>query len=101
MDGVVAGLGIEISTDLARNAGLKVEDGIITVDPFLQTSAPDVFAAGDVASFHNPALNQRLRVEHEDNANTMGKMVGRNMAGKRGTLRPSSLFLFRYFRSRL
>ena len=81
-DGVVAGLGIEPSTDLARNAGLKVENGII-VDAFLQTSAPDVFAAGDVASFHNPALDQRLRVEHEDNANTMGKMAGRNLAGQR------------------
>ena len=81
-DGVVAGLGIEPNTDLARNAGLKVENGII-VDAFLQTSAPDVFAAGDVASFHNPALDQRLRVEHEDNANTMGKMAGRNLAGQR------------------
>ena len=81
-DGVVAGLGIEPNTDLAAKAGLKVDNGII-VDAFLQTSAPDVFAAGDVASFHNPALDQRLRVEHEDNANTMGKMAGRNMAGKR------------------
>lgn len=81
-DGIVAGLGIEPSTSLARDAGLKVENGII-VDAFLQTSAPDVFAAGDVASFHNPALDQRLRVEHEDNANTMGKIAGRNMAGQR------------------
>ena len=81
-DGVIAGLGIEPSTGLARDAGLKVEDGII-VDALLQTSAPDVFAAGDVAAFHNPALDRRLRVEHEDNANTMGKMAGRNMAGQR------------------
>jgi 3-phenylpropionate/trans-cinnamate dioxygenase ferredoxin reductase subunit len=81
-DGVIAGLGIEPNTELARNAGLKVENGII-VDSFLQTSAPDVFAAGDVAAFYNPALDQRMRVEHEDNANTMGKMAGRNMAGQR------------------
>jgi NADPH-dependent 2,4-dienoyl-CoA reductase/sulfur reductase-like enzyme len=81
-DGVVAGLGIEPSTKLASDAGLKVDNGIV-VDPFLQTSAPDVFAAGDVAAFHNPALDQRLRVEHEDNANTMGKMAGRNLAGQR------------------
>jgi NADPH-dependent 2,4-dienoyl-CoA reductase/sulfur reductase-like enzyme len=81
-DGVVAGLGIEPNTDLARSAGLKVENGIV-VDEWLQTSAPDVFAAGDVASFHNPALDQRLRVEHEDNANTMGKVAGHNMAGRR------------------
>ncbi|HXT10339.1 MAG TPA: FAD-dependent oxidoreductase [Candidatus Angelobacter sp.] len=81
-DGVIAGLGIEPSTDLAREAGLKVEDGIV-VDAFLQTSAPDVFAAGDVAAFHNPALDRRVRVEHEDNANTMGKIAGRNLAGKK------------------
>jgi NADPH-dependent 2,4-dienoyl-CoA reductase/sulfur reductase-like enzyme len=81
-DGVVAGLGIEPSTKLASDAGLKVDNGII-VDQYLQTNAPDVFAAGDVAAFHNPALDQRLRVEHEDNANTMGKMAGRNMAGQR------------------
>jgi 3-phenylpropionate/trans-cinnamate dioxygenase ferredoxin reductase subunit len=80
-DGVIAGLGIEPNIILAREAGLNVGNGII-VDAFLRTSAPDVFAAGDVAAFHNPALDQRLRVEHEDNANTMGKMAGRNMAGK-------------------
>lgn len=81
-DAIVAGLGIEANTDLARAAGLNVEDGIV-VDEFLQSSAADVFAAGDAAAFHNPALNRRMRVEHEDNANTMGKMAGRNMAGKR------------------
>ena len=48
---------------------------------FLRTSHPDIFAAGDVASFSNPALGRVLRVEHEDNANTMGKVAGRNMAG--------------------
>jgi len=81
-DGVIAGLGIEPNTALARSAGINVKNGII-VDAFLQTNAPDVFAAGDVAEFHNPALDQRLRVEHEDNANTMGKMAGRNMSGQR------------------
>jgi 3-phenylpropionate/trans-cinnamate dioxygenase ferredoxin reductase subunit len=80
-DGVVAGLGIEPNVDLARQAGLKVENGII-VDELLRTSHPDVFAAGDVASFHNPALDKRMRVEHEDNANTMGRWAGRNMTGE-------------------
>src|SRR5205807_10507796 len=46
------------------------------------TSTPDVFAAGDVANFFNPALGARIRVEHEDNANTMGAAAGRSMAGK-------------------
>jgi len=80
VDGVVAGIGIEPNTELARAAGLKVDDGIV-VDALLRTSHPDIFAAGDVANFANPALGKRLRVEHEDNANTMGKYAGRNMAG--------------------
>jgi 3-phenylpropionate/trans-cinnamate dioxygenase ferredoxin reductase component len=52
------------------------------VDSALRTSHPDIFAAGDVASFHNRTLDQRLRVEHEDNALTMGRMAGQAMAGK-------------------
>ncbi|HEU5299060.1 MAG TPA: FAD-dependent oxidoreductase [bacterium] len=79
-DAVIAGIGIEPNVELARAAGLRVEDGVV-VDEHLRTSRPEIFAAGDVASFPNPALG-RLRVEHEDNANTMGTMAGRNMAGR-------------------
>jgi NADPH-dependent 2,4-dienoyl-CoA reductase/sulfur reductase-like enzyme len=80
VDSVVAGLGIEPTTKLAQQAGLKTENGI-WVDEFLRTSHPDVYGAGDVANFYNPLLKRRLRVEHEDNANTMGQMAGRAMAG--------------------
>ncbi len=80
VDTVVAGLGIKPNTELARTAGLDVGDGIV-VDDFLRTSHPDIYAAGDVASFFNPALDKRMRVEHEDNANAMGRQAGRNMAG--------------------
>jgi NADPH-dependent 2,4-dienoyl-CoA reductase/sulfur reductase-like enzyme len=79
-DAVVAGVGVKPNVKLAQTAGLRVEDGIV-VDKFLQTSHADVYAAGDVAAFYNPALGKQLRVEHEDNANTMGKCAGRNMAG--------------------
>jgi len=81
VDGVVAGIGIEPNVELAQAAKLKVENGIV-VDEFLRTSHLDIYAAGDVAAFHNPALAKRIRVEHEDNANTMGKLAGRNMAGQ-------------------
>jgi NADPH-dependent 2,4-dienoyl-CoA reductase/sulfur reductase-like enzyme len=57
-----------------------VDDGIV-VDETLRTSDPAVFAAGDVARFPNPTLGERIRVEHEDNANRMGREVGRAMAG--------------------
>lgn len=80
VDGVVAGLGINPNVELAQQAGLQVENGIV-VDEMLRTSQPDIFAAGDVAAFQSPALQKRIRVEHEDNANTMGRVAGRNMAG--------------------
>lgn len=79
-DGVVAGLGIEPNVGLAEAAGLKVGNGV-EVDEYCRTSSPDIHAAGDVASFHNAALGVRLRVEHQDNADTMGRTAGRNMAG--------------------
>lgn len=81
VDGVVAGIGIEPETRLAEAAGLPVDRGIV-VNEFLQAGHPDVYAAGDVASFHNPALGRRMHVEHEDNARTMGRLAGRNMAGE-------------------
>jgi NADPH-dependent 2,4-dienoyl-CoA reductase/sulfur reductase-like enzyme len=81
VDGVVAGIGVQPNVELARAAGLKVADGIC-VDTSLRTNHTDVYAAGDVAEFYNPALDQRIRVEHEDNANTMGAMAGRAMAGE-------------------
>jgi 3-phenylpropionate/trans-cinnamate dioxygenase ferredoxin reductase component len=81
VDGVVAGIGIEPNVELAKAASLTVENGIV-VDEFLRTSHPDIYSAGDVAAFHNPALGKRIRVEHEDNANTMGRFAGRNMAGQ-------------------
>lgn len=80
-DAVVAGLGIVPDTALAVQAGLKVENGIV-VDGHLCTSDPDIYAAGDVANFYSPVLDRRMRVEHEDNANAMGEMAGRNMAGQ-------------------
>lgn len=79
-DAVIAGLGIVPNVELAAQAGLTVEDGI-AVDERLRAGHPDVYAAGDVARFHAPALGKRIRVEHEDNAVTMGRHAGRSMAG--------------------
>ena len=79
-DCIVAGIGIEPEVELARQAGLQLENGIM-VDKFCCTRHPDIYAAGDVALFFNPALGKYFRVEHEDNALTMGRVAGRNMAG--------------------
>src|SRR5437763_1043701 len=78
---LVAGLGIQPGVELAEQAGLRVDNGIL-VNEACRTSQPDIYAAGDVANFENRALGARLRVEHEDNANTMGRTAGLNMAGR-------------------
>jgi 3-phenylpropionate/trans-cinnamate dioxygenase ferredoxin reductase subunit len=77
---VVAGLGVQPNVELAEAAGLPVDNGIV-VDDRLRVGSADVYAAGDVAAFESPALGRRVRVEHEDNALTMGRFAGRAMAG--------------------
>jgi NADPH-dependent 2,4-dienoyl-CoA reductase/sulfur reductase-like enzyme len=80
-DGVVAGLGLEPSTELAEAAGLDVSDGIVVDDRGRVDGHDDVFAAGDVARFPVAALGGSMRVEHEDHAKSHGRRVGANMAG--------------------
>jgi NADPH-dependent 2,4-dienoyl-CoA reductase/sulfur reductase-like enzyme len=80
IDAVIAGIGILPNVELAQSAGLLVDNGIL-VDEMLRTNQSDIFAAGDVAEFYQPLFAKRLRLEHEDNANMMGKQAGRNMAG--------------------
>src|SRR5688572_16829745 len=83
-DGVVAGIGTHTNLDLAKETGLNIDDGIV-VNEYLETSIPDIYAAGDVANFFHSALEKRTRVEHENNAVEMGKTAGRNMAGANET----------------
>jgi 3-phenylpropionate/trans-cinnamate dioxygenase ferredoxin reductase subunit len=77
-DLVVVGIGVTPRDELASDAGLTLENGIV-VDEFLRTSAPDVFAAGDVAAAWNPMYNRRIRVEHWANALNQGQTAGHNM----------------------
>jgi NADPH-dependent 2,4-dienoyl-CoA reductase/sulfur reductase-like enzyme len=80
-DIVVAGLGLEPTTDLAASVGLEVDNGIVVDELGRAGGRDDVFAAGDVASFPVAALGRRFRVEHEDHAKSHGRAVGKNMAG--------------------
>ena len=79
-DMVIAGIGIAPDVELARSSGLVIGDGI-EVDSLLSTADPDVYAAGDNASFPDSILGRRTRMEHWDNALHQGKHAGRNMAG--------------------
>ena len=81
-DFVVVGVGVQPRTRLAEGGGLAVDNGIL-VDERLQTEAPSVFAAGDVANAQHPFYGQRIRVEHWANALHQGPVAARNMLDRR------------------
>ncbi|HEX5193733.1 MAG TPA: FAD-dependent oxidoreductase [Solirubrobacteraceae bacterium] len=81
-DFVVVGVGVTPRVELAEGAGLTLDNGI-AVDEHLQTSAPDVYAAGDVAAAHHPFYDTRIRVEHWSNALHQGPAAARNMLDRR------------------
>jgi 3-phenylpropionate/trans-cinnamate dioxygenase ferredoxin reductase subunit len=79
-DFVVVGVGVQPRIQLAAEAGIDVDDGIV-VDEHLETSSQGVFAAGDVANVHHPFYGERIRVEHWANALHQGPAAARNMLG--------------------
>lgn len=83
VDLVVLGVGINLNTQLAKEAGLTLDGaGAVIVDEMLRTSDPDIYAAGDIAAWPDPTFEKRLRVEHWDVARGQGVQAGRNMAGE-------------------
>jgi NADPH-dependent 2,4-dienoyl-CoA reductase/sulfur reductase-like enzyme len=77
---VIAGIGIDPESELAKSAGLQIDNGLV-VNRYLQTSRPEIFAAGDLARFPCEALGENIRLEHWDNAMAQGTRAGANMAG--------------------
>jgi len=80
-DAVIVGIGAVPQTRLAEEAGIEVDNGIVT-DAAFRTSAADVFAVGDVASVYQPFLGSHLRTEHWATAENHGPAAGRSMAGE-------------------
>jgi 3-phenylpropionate/trans-cinnamate dioxygenase ferredoxin reductase component len=78
---VVVGAGVRPDVMIAERAGLEVDDGIVC-DPKLETSAPGIFAAGDVCSYDSVIHGRRLRVEHWDVALQQGRHAARGMLGE-------------------
>ncbi len=80
-DTVIVGIGIAPNTDLARAAGLQIDNGIRT-DQHLRTSNPDIFAAGDAANAFHPLYGKPIRVEHWANALHQPRTAARSMLGQ-------------------
>jgi 3-phenylpropionate/trans-cinnamate dioxygenase ferredoxin reductase subunit len=95
-DMIIVGIGAIPRTDLAAEAGLKIDNGIV-VDEHLRTADPDIFAAGDIAHAYNPRLGRHIRVEHWANALRHGAIAAKAMLGQDTVdVRPSYFFSDQY-----
>jgi len=80
-DFALVGVGVQPVMELAEAAGIEVDNGIV-VDERCRTSAPSVYAAGDVANHYHPVFRRRVRTEHWHNARRQGRAAALNMLGK-------------------
>jgi 3-phenylpropionate/trans-cinnamate dioxygenase ferredoxin reductase subunit len=93
---VILGVGVSPRTSLADDAGIKVENGIV-VDEMLRTSAPDVFAAGDIARYPEAISGEQARIEHWVVAQRQGQAVARSMLGIGGPFRQTPFFWSQHY----
>lgn len=86
-DFAIVGVGVVPETGWLAGSGVALENGVL-VDEFCETNIPGIFAAGDVANWWNPLFQERMRVEHDMNAQNQGSTAARNMLGMREAYAP-------------
>jgi NADPH-dependent 2,4-dienoyl-CoA reductase/sulfur reductase-like enzyme len=94
-DFVVIGVGVHPNVEIAQEAGLKIDNGIV-VSATLESSAPNIFAAGDIASWPDPRVGQ-IRVEHWVVAECQGQFAARNMLGANEPFTLTPFFWSRHY----
>jgi NADPH-dependent 2,4-dienoyl-CoA reductase/sulfur reductase-like enzyme/nitrite reductase/ring-hydroxylating ferredoxin subunit len=80
-DFVLVGIGVQPRLNLARTAGVEIDNGVL-VDAFMQTSVPGIYAAGDIACYPDPAGGERMRIEHWVVAERQGQVAAASMVGQ-------------------
>lgn len=95
-DAVVLGVGVDPNVALAKAAGLQLENGVVCAET-LKTSAPGVYAAGDIANLPDPVTGRRIRVEHWAVAQKQGMVAARHMLGENIAYRQPPFFWTRHY----
>lgn len=90
-DLVALGIGAEPEVEFLQDSGLELHDGVV-INQYLEASAPNVYAAGDIARFFDPVFKRHRRIEHWDNAVKQGKIAAVNLLGHRESYRAVSYF---------